>query len=323
MCCHLRETNGNSFLNTERIIVWVGLAALGLGLASAIPRPAGPAAPRLVGARPALGKLLFFEPALSVNGKRSCASCHRPEKAFTDHRGTPRALRFAGNLRRNSPTILNAAGQARYFHDGRAGSLDAVIAAVLTSPDEFGSSYALATERLSGSPGYRRLFRRAFGAPISMVTINAALVAYLEQQTATASAYDRARAGGPGLLPEAAAGATLFAGAAGCAQCHGGLQFRDGQQHEVAPGQWVKTPTLRNVAVTMPYRADGGAPTLAAVLADAYHRPLPPQPLGAAQVAQLTAFLVTLTDTTSADHRAPAALPRLRALPGRVVGGQY
>ena len=303
----------------------IGLAALGLGLGltSAAPRAAEAPRPRPAATRPALGKLLFFEPALSVNGKRSCASCHRPEKAFTDHRGTPRALRFAGNLRRNSPTILNATGQASYFHDGRAGSLEAVIAAVLASPDEFGSSYALATARLRGSAEYRRLFRRAFGAPIGTATINAALVAYLEQQTATASAYDQARAGGPALPAEAAAGAALFGGAAGCANCHGGPQFRDGQQHEVAPGQWIKTPTLRNVAVTMPYRADGAAPTLAAVLADAYHRPLPPRPLSAAQVAQLTAFLGTLTDTTSADHRPPAALPRLRALPGRTVGGQY
>ena len=316
------------FSSSTNLILWTVLAAAslgwGLGLAKATP-VAAPVRPRLrpAGTRAALGKLLFFEPALSVNGKRSCASCHRPEKAFSDHRGTPRALRFAGNLRRNSPTILNAAGQASYFHDGRAGSLEAVVAAVLTNPDEFGSSYALATQRLGSSAEYRRLFRRAFAAPIGAPTINAALVAYLEQQTATASAYDQARAGGPALPPEAAAGAALFGGPAGCTSCHGGPQFRDGQRHEVAPGQWVKTPTLRNVAVTMPYRADGGAPTLAAVLADAYHRPLPPQPLTPGQVVQLTAFLNTLTDTTSADHRAPAALPRLRALPGRAVGGQY
>ncbi|WP_310396493.1 cytochrome-c peroxidase [Hymenobacter sp.] len=293
--------------------IWVVLAASALGLAGA----------SRVAAQRALGKLLFFEPALSVNGKRSCASCHRPEKAFTDHRGTPRALRFAGNLRRNSPTILNAAGQTSFFHDGRASSLDAVIEAVLTSPDEFGSSYAQAAQRLGSSAEYRQLFRRAFAAPVAANTINAALVAYLRAQTATASPYDRARAGGPALPATPAAGAALFAGAGGCAGCHGGPQFRDGQRHEVAAGQWVKTPTLRNVAVTMPYRADGGAATLAAVLTDGYHRPLPPRPLTAPEVEQLTAFLEALTDTTSADHRAPAALPRMRDLPGRAVGGQY
>ncbi len=270
-----------------------------------------------------LGKLLFFEPALSVNGKRSCASCHRPEKAFTDHRGTSRALRFAANLTKNAPTLLNAADQARFFHDGRAGSLDDVIGAVLTNPNEMGSSYALAAGRLHGSAGYRRLFRRVFGAPIGATTVNAALVAYLRTLTSTRSAYDQALAGGAPLPAAAAAGAAVFAGAGRCASCHGGPQFRDGQLHEVALGQWVKTPTLRNVAVTMPYRADGGAPTLPAVLADGYHRTLSARPLAPEEVDQLTAFLATLTDTTSADRAAPRTLPALRALPGRAVGGLY
>ena len=274
-------------------------------------------------ARQQLGELLFFEPGLSVNGKRSCASCHRPEKAFTDHRGTSRALRFAGNLTRNSPTLLNVAGQTSFFHDGRAGSLAAVVEAVLTSPDEFGSSYALATERLAGSAEYRRLFRRAFGAPAGAATINAALAAYLGTLTATRSAYDQAQAGGPALPASAAAGAALFAGAGNCGRCHGGPQFRDGQRHEVAPGQWVKTPTLRNVALTMPYRADGGAPTLPAVLADAYHRTLPARPLTPAEVDDLTAFLGALTDTAATARREPPTLPPLPALPGRVVGGLY
>ena len=305
----------------SRIRALVLLAAAGLTGAVSAMVPAGAAEP--VAAQRALGKILFFEPGLSVNGKRSCASCHRPEKAFTDHRGTSRALRFASNLARNAPTMLNAADQTSFFHDGRAGSLDAVIEAVLTSPDEFGSSYALAAERLRGSGTYRRLFRRAFAGPIAAPTINAALVAYLRSLVATRSAYDLARAGGPALPEAAAAGAALFTGVGRCASCHGGLQFRDGQRHEVAPGQWLKTPTLRNVAVTMPYRADGSAASLQAVLADGYHRAQPARPLSAAEITSLTAFLETLTDTTSADHTVPPALPALPALPNRTVGGLY
>ena len=301
------------------------LLVVSLGLIGSAWAVRFPQARRLtaLGAQQQLGELLFFEPGLSVNGKRSCASCHRPEKAFTDRRGTPRALRFAGNLTRNSPTLLNAADQTSFFHDGRAGSLAAVVEAVLTNPDEFGSSYALATERLGGSPAYQRLFRRAFGAPAGKATINAALAAYLGTLTATQSAYDRAKVGGPALAADAAAGAALFAGSGNCARCHGGPQFRDGLRHEVAPGQWVKTPTLRNVALTMPYRADGGAFTLPAVLADAYHRTLPDQPLTAADVDHLTAFLEALTDTAATARREPPALPPLPALPGRVVGGLY
>lgn len=301
----------------------MGLTAglMGVVAAESPASTAGPVEPLL--AQRELGKLLFFEPALSVNGKRSCASCHRPEKAFTDHRGTSRTLRFAGNLTRNAPTMLNAADQTSFFHDGRAGSLGAVIGAVLASPDEFGSSYALVARRLRGSTEYRRRFRRAFAAPIAETTINAALAAYLRSLTATRSPYDLALTGGPALPAAAAAGAALFAGAGRCASCHGGPQLRDGQRHEVAPGQWLKTPTLRNVAVTMPYRADGSAPTLRAVLIDAYHQAQRPRPLAPEELDQLTAFLEALTDTTSADHREPAALPRLRTLPGRAIGGLY
>ena len=303
------------------LVMALAAGLMGAAAAGAPADSAGPTAP--LAAQQELGRLLFFEPALSINGKRSCASCHRPEKAFTDHRGTSRALRFASNLRRNSPTLLNAADQTSFFHDGRAGSLAAVVEAVLTNPDEFGSSYALAAERLNGSAEYRRRFRRAFRAPAGAATINAALAAYLGTLTATHSAYDQALAGGPALPANAAAGAALFAGTGNCARCHGGPQFRDGLRHEVAPGQWVKTPTLRNVALTMPYRADGGAPTLPAVLADAYHRTLPARPLTAADVDDLTAFLGALTDTAATARRELPTLPALPALPDRVVGGLY
>lgn len=308
-----------------RLLVCTVALCFGAGLVgiTGAMQPVAGAAVVPTAARQQLGRLLFFEPALSINGKRSCASCHRPEKAFTDHRGTSRALRFAGNLSRNSPTLLNAADQTSFFHDGRAGSLAAVIESVLTNPDEFNSTYTLTTERLRGSAEYRRLFRQAFRAPIAAATINAALGAYLRSLTAVHSPYDQALAGGPALPVAAVAGAALFAGDGRCAACHAGPQFRDGQRHEVAPGQWRKTPTLRNVAVTMPYLADGSRATLHAVLTDNFHRTQPRRPLAPAELDDLTAFLETLTDTTSADHTVPPSLPLLPALPERVVGGLY
>lgn len=275
--------------------------------------------------RQELGRLLFFEPALSVNGKRSCASCHRPEKAFCDQRTVPRALRFADNLARNTPTLLNAAGQATFFHDGRAGSLAEVLTAVLTNPREFGSSYAEATARLQTSTEYRWRFQQAFGAGagITPATLADAFGAYLGTLAGQHAAYDRARRGGPALDTAARAGERLFAGAAGCAGCHGGALFRDGKRHEIEPGQWVKTPTLRNVALTMPYGAAGRYPTLAAVLGSAYHRAQAPRPLGAGEVRRLEALLLALTDTVVGRSAVPMSLPALPALPERVVGGLY
>ena len=271
-----------------------------------------------------LGKALFFEPALSGNGKRSCASCHRPEKAFTDHRVTSRALRFTANLTRNSPTLLDATGQASYFHDGRAATLADVVGQVVRNPQELGSSYALIAQRLNESPEYRHWFRRALGAPIGEASINAALAAYVGSLTSRNAPYDQQQRGQRALPAEAEAGARLFArSAVGCGGCHAGPAFRDGRRYEVRPGEWVKTPTLRNVAVTPPYRADGQAATLADVLRDNFHRTHRPARLSLSEESQLVAFLEALTDTASAEHRPPATLPALPSLPDRRVGGLY
>lgn len=169
--------------------------------AAAVAKTAAPLMARRLVARQALGQLLFFEPALSGNGKRSCASCHRPEKAFCDQRAVPRALRFAQSLDRNSPSLLNASEQTTFFHDGRAASLSEVVRAVLVNPREFGSSYAEATARLRSSPEYAQRFKAAFGptARIDSAQVAAALDAYLRTLTSRRAAYDRARRGGPPL----------------------------------------------------------------------------------------------------------------------------
>lgn len=271
-----------------------------------------------------LGKALFFEPALAINGKRSCASCHRPDKAFTDHRITSRALRFTANLTHNSPTLLNAAGQRHYFHDGRATTMSAVIREVITNPTEMGSSYALITERLNQSDGYRRWFGQALQAPINEASINAALTAYVESLRSRNAPYDVARRGAGTLPAPALAGQRLFARAQlGCANCHGGPVFRDGQRHEIRPGTWVKTPTLRNVALTPPYGSDGQAATLAQALTTPFHQRQLARPLTEQEQEHLVAFLQTLTDTVSYEHRPPTSLPDLPGMPDRRVGGLY
>lgn len=306
------------------ILTWINALFLilsAVGCASPTRLPGGLA--QLTAARE-LGKALFFDPALSVNGKRSCASCHRPEKAFTDHRVTSRALRFTANLTRNSPTLLDAAGQTAFFHDGRAESLAEVIRQVVSSPQEMGSSYTLIAQRLNESPAYQHWFRQALGAPITEASINSALVAYVESLTSRNAPYDQAQRGQRALSAEARAGEQLFARSAlGCARCHAAPAFRDGRRYEVRPGEWVKTPTLRNVALTPPYRADGQAATLGEALVDAFHQQHRPRALAPAEEAQLRAFLGTLTDTTSAEHRPPTALPTLPSLPDRRVGGLY
>ena len=62
-----------------------------------------------------LGELLFFDPILSDNNQRACASCHKPNLAFTD--GLTKATSFEREkiLPRNSPTVINAGFQKKTF----------------------------------------------------------------------------------------------------------------------------------------------------------------------------------------------------------------
>src|SRR5690606_6843810 len=66
-----------------------------------------------------LGKLLFFDHALSADNKRSCATCHHPQKAFTDGLTKSKPLIENAVIDRNAPTLIDVALQKAFFHDGR------------------------------------------------------------------------------------------------------------------------------------------------------------------------------------------------------------
>ena len=70
-----------------------------------------------------LGEALYFDKRLSADGTVSCATCHDPAIAFTDHNATAVGIR-SGRNPRNAPTVLNAMFSANLFWDGRARSLE-------------------------------------------------------------------------------------------------------------------------------------------------------------------------------------------------------
>ncbi len=81
------------------------------------------------------GKKLFFDTRLSSNGKMSCATCHQPDKFFTDSLPTARGT---GTTTRNTPTILNSGMAHWFFWDGRADSLAAQAVGPLENQSEHG-----------------------------------------------------------------------------------------------------------------------------------------------------------------------------------------
>jgi cytochrome c peroxidase len=256
-----------------------------------------------------LGELLFFDPILSGNNKRACASCHKPALGFTDAR--PRSISFSlQQLPRNSPTVINSGLQKNEFWDLRANSLEDQLDSVINNKEELHSSFAVLIDRLNSSPEYVRLFHNAFPETrttgINRGAVKNAIAVYERTLTGLNSRFDRYIQGDTSVLdPQEVSGFNLFMGKAKCGVCHMaplfngslppfyditdhhslGIPVRDTMdKYVVDPDLGLmktngdsfarfsfKVPTLRNIALTAPYMHNGVYKTLEQVV-DFYDR---------------------------------------------------
>ncbi len=273
-----------------------------------------------------LGKKLFFDTRLSLDRASSCATCHAPEKAFTD--GLPRSKGFQGALLpRNSPTVLNAAYNTAQFWDGRAATLDEQCKGPLLAVAEMNMlDEKHLVDRLNSIPGYRQDFQAVFNQGPSLDNVAHAVAAFERTLVTPQSRFDRYASGDKSALTEQEKrGLIVFIGKGTCSECHNGPNFTDNKYHNLglvpahgAPedaGRYsiskkeedrnaFKTPGLRNVALTAPYMHDGSSATLEEVI-DLYDRGGGEGPnkskliyklnLTAQDKADLLAFLKTLT----------------------------
>src|SRR6516165_1518824 len=100
-----------------------------------------------------LGKQLFFDPRLSADNKTSCATCHRPDKAFGD--GLPQARGAKGNtLKRNTPSLLNVGFYSAFHWDGQVKSLEEQALLPIQSPEEMNQDLDKLERNLNAVPGY-------------------------------------------------------------------------------------------------------------------------------------------------------------------------
>ena len=252
-----------------------------------------------------LGRLLFFDPVLSGDLSASCASCHQPEKAFSDGLSKSRA-KGGGFVSRNAPGLYNTLYSEKFFHDLRADRMETQMEHVIFSVKEFDTDYRTIFGRLEQSEGYQERFKKAFperkGA-INRYTLSQAIVAFLSELKSFDSEVDRYLRGEDVALsqPELR-GLNLFMGKAACATCHFAPSFSglvppwfEENESEVLgvltgpleleldadPGRKAggvvsdeadfydksfKTPTVRNVALTAPYFHNGAYLSLAEVL---------------------------------------------------------
>lgn len=242
-----------------------------------------------------LGRVLFYDKQLSINGLVSCASCHQANQAFSDQ--AVLSIGFdGGETGRHSMSLANSRYYAngRFFWDERATSLEDQVLHPIEDPVEMGMSLDSLEKRLQSIAYYPELFQAAFGSPtINREGVSLALAQFIRAMVSFESKYDEGRrqvpnpaADFPNFSAEENRGKALFLDPAiGCAACHGtdafiapgprnnGLDPNNVQDGGVGAVNGnpnlvgtFKVGSLRNIARSAPYMHDGRFATLQEVI---------------------------------------------------------
>ncbi len=172
-----------------------------------------------------LGKDVFNDTHFSANNTISCASCHAPEKAFTDQRATAKGI-YGQIGNRNAPTLLNVAFFKQFFHDGRANSLEQQALGPLLNPVEHGlESPEYIEQIIQQNPDYVHRFSQVFNIDkddIRAEHLAKVIAAYERTLIAGNSAFDQYYFGRDRskLSKSAARGLLIFRRKGNCANCH-------------------------------------------------------------------------------------------------------
>ena len=171
-----------------------------------------------------LGRKLFFDRRLSLNDTFSCAMCHVPEQGFTSNELSMAVGIEGRSVRRNTPTVYNAAYAGLLFHDGREDTLEQQVWGPLLAANEMGNpSVGYVLNKIRRIEDYRGLFETAFGGEgVSMTTLGKALASYQRTLISADSAFDRWYYANDAAALSASArrGYGVFTGKGGCVACH-------------------------------------------------------------------------------------------------------
>ncbi len=287
-------------------------------------------------ARVNLGHKLFFDPRMSADGAVSCSRCHLPALYGTD--GLAKPLGAHGRVNpRNAPTVLNAALHFKAHWRGDRTNVEDQAKQALIGPPSFGNpDYAAAMAKLKAIPGYASLFERAFPGesdPITPDNWGKAIGAY-ERTLVTPSRFDEYLGGNASALSDNEKNGLGLFMTKGCVACHNGPGIGGGtfQKFGVREDYWKETgvsepdkgrfdvtkdpadlyvfkvPSLRNVAMTAPYFHDGSVKNLPEAVRIMAKVQLD-ESLMSAEIADITAFLASLSGKLPANFVAAPVLP--------------
>lgn len=197
-----------------------------------------------------LGKVLFFSKRLSIDGTTSCATCHQPDRDFTD--GLRRA---AGTklLDRNTQALLNLRHHRWFGWGGATDSLWSQSLLPIVHADEMALSQEGLSTALATAP-FSAAYNAVFGAPsqynheANLVNVGKALAAYVETLETGRSPFDHFRdALASNKWAEAAKypaaaqrGLKIFLGKGKCNVCHTGPLFSNGEFHDAGVPYFVE-----------------------------------------------------------------------------------
>jgi cytochrome c peroxidase len=225
------------------------------GFAALTPKAVVPVANPITKGKYELGRQLYFDPRVSLDGTVSCATCHNPAKGWTDN--MPVSIGIHGQSgSRSAPTVLNTVYGRTMFWDGRAPSLEAQAQGPVQNPIEMGKQrYKDIIDRLRQVPGYCEQFEKVFGTTVTLDGM-AKAIATFERVAAISgnSKYDKYRGGDMKALSDSEKRGMVLFGLmlspddefktdvvrqkANCTACHAGFNFTDEDFHNLGVG-WV------------------------------------------------------------------------------------
>lgn len=240
-------------------------------------------------AKATLGRVLFYDKNLSLNGSIACASCHQQNRAFTDN------LQFSTGFEdlstpRNTPSIF--AKQGRMFWDGRASNFFDLALRPVKNHIEMGfENLGDLVKKLNKLNYYQQLFTKAYGtSEIDTIKIQSALAEFLINFNFSNNKFNRVKASIDKYNASELLGKEIFFGKGNCSMCHhidggfssNGYGFANGDfnigldidykdkgigaiTNPENDGRFM-VPVLLNVEYTAPYMHDGRFKTLEEVV---------------------------------------------------------